>query len=207
MYVQLAGVCRECTDQFASHRLTCGVAAADIDGPSRQGQPSESPEPSTSGRPSHPLEPRTTSRHSNSRHEEEVLTVGGQRYHVAHTVLLLLRMLQAYMTFQEAVPLLAAETARRAVDLLKVDITRWQCLESKSKPIRLDTMALMPIGVDFSSFSGSFWLRVLLELRRTLACISHQLPRMYINPHNCPHLCIYMCMCSWHVRAYNIFPA
>lgn len=49
-----------------------------------------------------------------------MLWLGGQRYHVAHTVLLLLRMLQAYMTFQEAVPLLAAETARRAVDLLKV---------------------------------------------------------------------------------------
>lgn len=49
-----------------------------------------------------------------------MLRVGGQRHHVAHTVLLLLRMLQAYMTFQQAVPLLAAETARRAADLLKV---------------------------------------------------------------------------------------
>lgn len=49
--------------------------------------------------------------------------MGGQQYHVAHTVLLLLRMLQGYMTFQGAVPLLAPETARRAVDLLKVTIT------------------------------------------------------------------------------------
>ena len=39
---------------------------------------------------------------------------------MAHTVLLLLRMLQTYMTFQQAVPLLAADTARRAVELIKV---------------------------------------------------------------------------------------
>ena len=99
-----------------------GVAAAeseaDQDGAGRQGQLSDSPQPSTSARPSNPSGPRTTTPHS--RHEEEVLRVAGQRFHVAHTVLLLLRMLQAYMTFQEAVPLLAAETARRAVDILKV---------------------------------------------------------------------------------------
>ncbi|KAL3152085.1 hypothetical protein ABBQ32_001192 [Trebouxia sp. C0010 RCD-2024] len=92
----------------------------DLDGAPRQGQPSESPKASTSGRASHPSERRTTTPHSHSRQEEEVLRVGGQRHHVAHTVLLLLRMLQAYMTFQQAVPLLAAETARRAADLLKV---------------------------------------------------------------------------------------
>ena len=46
--------------------------------------------------------------------------MGAQKLHVAHTALLLLRMLQAYMTFQEAVPFLIADTARRAVDLLKV---------------------------------------------------------------------------------------
>lgn len=76
----------------------------------RQGQQSEGT-PATSGRP--PSTPHKSS-------EEDVLRIAGQRYHVAHTVLLLLRMLQSYMTFQEAVPLLAAETARRAVDLLKV---------------------------------------------------------------------------------------
>ena len=51
-----------------------------------------------------------------------MLRVSGQGYHVAHTVLLLSKMLQSYMTFQEAVPLLAADTARRAVELLKVDL-------------------------------------------------------------------------------------
>ena len=48
-----------------------------------------------------------------------MLRLAGQRFHVAHTALLLLRMLQSYMTFQETVPSLVAETARRAVDLLK----------------------------------------------------------------------------------------
>ena len=98
--------------------MAAAESRADHDGAGRQGQLSDSPQPSTSARPSNPSGPRTTSPHG--RHEEEVLRVAGQRFHVAHTVLLLLRMLQGYMTFQEAVPLLAAETARRAVDLLKV---------------------------------------------------------------------------------------
>lgn len=91
---------------------------ADQNGAGRQEQLSDSPQASTSARPPNPSGSRTTAPHG--RHEEEVLRVAGQRYHVAHTVLLLLRMLQSYMTFQEAVPLLAAETARRAVELLKV---------------------------------------------------------------------------------------
>lgn len=41
---------------------------------------------------------------------------------MAHTVLLLLRMLQTYMTFLHAVPLLAADTARRAVELIKASL-------------------------------------------------------------------------------------
>lgn len=94
-----------------------------LDGAGRQGQPSNSPPASTSGRPSNPSGPRTIPPRSPSRRDEEVLRVGGQQYHVAHTVLLLLRMLQGYMTFQGAVPLLAPEIARRAVDLLKVTIT------------------------------------------------------------------------------------
>ena len=102
--------------------MSCDVGTAELtadeDGAGRQGQPSDSPQASTSGRPSNPSGPRTTTPHG--RHEEEVLRIAGQRYHVAHTVLLLLRMLHRYMAFQEAVPLLAAETARRAVDLLKV---------------------------------------------------------------------------------------
>lgn len=93
-------------------------AKADRDRAGRQGQLSDSPQASTSACPPKPSGPRTTAPHV--RHEEEVLRIAGQRYHVAHTVLLLLRMLQSYMTFQEAVPLLAAETARRAVELLKV---------------------------------------------------------------------------------------
>ena len=91
---------------------------ADQNGAGRQGQLLDSPQASTSARRPNPSGPRTTTPHS--RHEEEVLRVAGQRYHVAHTMLLLLRMLQSYMIFQEAVPLLAAETARRAVELLKV---------------------------------------------------------------------------------------
>ncbi|DBA81853.1 hypothetical protein WJX77_011322 [Trebouxia sp. C0004] len=57
---------------------------------------------------------------TNHKHAEDVLRVKEQGFHVAHTVLLLLRMLQTYMTFQQAVPLLAADTARRAVELIKV---------------------------------------------------------------------------------------
>lgn len=91
---------------------------ADQDEAGRQGQLSDSPQASTSAGPPKPSGPHTTAPHG--RHEEEVLRIAGQRYRVAHTVLLLLRMLQSYMTFQEAVPLLAAETARRAVELLKV---------------------------------------------------------------------------------------
>jgi len=81
-----------------------------------KGVPDTNP-PSTSGRPSDPIPPH---RRPNHKHEEDVLRVKEQGFHVAHTVLLLLRMLQTYMAFQQAVPLLAADTARRAVELIKV---------------------------------------------------------------------------------------
>lgn len=97
--------------------VAAAESKADQDGAGRQGQLSDSPQLGTSARPPDPSRPRTTTLHG--RHEEEALRVAGQRLHVAHTVLLLLRMLQGYMAFQDAVPLLAAETARRAVDLLK----------------------------------------------------------------------------------------
>ena len=74
--------------------------------------------PTTSGRPSDPISPYLSPNH---KHEEDVLRVKEQGFHVAHTVLLLLRMLQTYMAFQQAVPLLAADTARRAVELIKVN--------------------------------------------------------------------------------------
>ena len=99
--------------------MAAAESKADQGGAGRQGQLSGSPQPSTSARPPNASGPRTPTPHG--RHEEEVLRVAGQRLHVAHTVLLLLRMLQSYITFQDAVPLLAAETARRAVDLLKVN--------------------------------------------------------------------------------------
>ena len=102
-----------------SGSVLCAAAEPEIQqqDAGRQAQQSETSPASTSGRPPYLSTMQTLPRH---RHEEDVLRIAGQSYHVAHTVLLLLRMLQSYMTFQEAVPLLAAETARRAVDLLKV---------------------------------------------------------------------------------------
>lgn len=79
-----------------------------------------SPLASTSGRPPTHASPPG---HASSRHEADTLHISGQGYHVAHTVLLLLRMQQTYLSFRGAVPLLAAETARRATDLLKVKPT------------------------------------------------------------------------------------
>ena len=55
-----------------------------------------------------------------SKHDEELLRVTGHSFHVAHTAVVLLRMLQTYMAFQQAVPLLMPDTARTALDLLKV---------------------------------------------------------------------------------------
>ncbi len=88
-----------------------------------RGAPDTNP-PSTSGRPSDPIPPHHSPNH---KHEEDVLRVKEQGFHVAHTVLLLLRMLQTYMIFQQAVPLLAADTARRAVELIKVTCSLLAC--------------------------------------------------------------------------------
>lgn len=120
----LCGACVHTYSQACSSSDTCDHAAAEAmagsdEGSDRQGQQSDSPPASTSGRPPNPSRPFSS---SHSKHEEDVLRISGQGYHVAHTVLLLSKMLQSYMTFQEAVPLLAAETARRAVELLKVHL-------------------------------------------------------------------------------------
>lgn len=85
----------------------------------RPSTPPHNPPASVSGRPSNPSPP---SHHANGRHETDKLHINNQGYHVAHTVLLLLRMQQTYLAFRDAVPLLAAETARRAADLLKVGV-------------------------------------------------------------------------------------
>ena len=95
----------------------CAGLQASGEEASPRGGPDTNP-PSTSGRPSDPFPPHRRPTH---KHEEDVLRVKEQGFHVAHTVLLLLRMLQTYMAFQQAVPLLAADTARRAVELIKVN--------------------------------------------------------------------------------------
>ncbi len=107
---------RKCHTCLTSLCCICAGSEADEEQLRPRGAP-DSPPASTSGRSSHPPSPPPEPNH---KHEDDVLTVTGQGFHVAHTVLLLLRMLQTYMTFQQAVPLLAADTARRAVELLKV---------------------------------------------------------------------------------------
>lgn len=94
-----------------------GEAEPSLSEQARPNTPPHSPPTSTSGRPPTPTPP---SHHANGRHEADKLYVNSQGYHVAYTVLLLLRMQQTYLTFQDAVPSLAAEIARRATDLLKV---------------------------------------------------------------------------------------
>ncbi len=104
-------------------KLICACAASEEEARPR-GAPDTNP-PSTSGRPSDPKPPHLSPNH---KHEEDVLRVKEQGFHVAHTVLLLLRMLQTYMAFQQAVSLLAADTARRAVELIKVTFSLHCCL-------------------------------------------------------------------------------
>ena len=49
-----------------------------------------------------------------------VLVVGGKRYHVVDTQLVLLSMLGEYLAFRDAVPAFSAEVAQRVLELLKV---------------------------------------------------------------------------------------
>lgn len=100
----------------------CGCSPAGSQATDEAARPPGLPDtapPTTSGRPSDP----TPGHHRpHQTHEADVLRVKGQGFHVAHTVLLLLRMLQTYQTFLHAVPLLAADTARRAVELIKASL-------------------------------------------------------------------------------------
>ncbi|KAK9830219.1 hypothetical protein WJX72_010418 [[Myrmecia] bisecta] len=49
-----------------------------------------------------------------------VLVLGLQRFHVVNTALMLLKLLEEYLTFQDLVPAFGGEVARRVVELLKV---------------------------------------------------------------------------------------
>lgn len=54
------------------------------------------------------------------RDQAAVLAVGRQQFHAVNTTLMLLRMLEEYLAFQDSVPSLGADVARRVVELLKV---------------------------------------------------------------------------------------
>ena len=53
---------------------------------------------------------------------DDALVICNRRFHVVTAVLMLLRMLEGYAAFQECVPSHASEAARRAIELLKVDL-------------------------------------------------------------------------------------
>ncbi|KAA6426324.1 MAG: VPS54 isoform 2 [Trebouxia sp. A1-2] len=166
-----------------------GLQASEEDARPR-GAPDTNP-PSTSGRPSDPKPPHHSPNH---KHQEDVLRVQEQGFHVAHTVLLLLRMLQTYMTFQQAVPLLAADTARRAVELIKHKhlalssqcLSAYMALHPLLKPLLTATLPTPRLGLllpefdrllqDLSMHKEEIHSKLVAIMRERLATNVKQLP-------------------------------